>query len=139
MANSKTSHTKKTPSLRGDWKVIGCQLNTRWLAPAIFEHFIYRFPDDSHFKLLGGELTYPTYMGGFPKSEGGTISINAAAAPYTIDLTPGSGPFAGQTFLGIFELDHDILKANFAFPNHERPKFFSASQGEVYEIWQRLA
>lgn len=124
--------------LKGDWKVIGCQLNTVWLPYEIFKHFIYTFPDQVNFKLAWGDLSYPKYVGGFPKSESSTLSIDTTSTPYTIDLKPNSGPFAGQTFLGIFELDHDILKANFAFPNQERPKVFSASQGNVYEIWQRI-
>jgi len=125
-------------SIKGDWKVIGCQLNTVWLPYAIFEHFIYSFPDNSHFKLAWGELSYSKYVGGFPKSDGGHLSINSDVDPHTIDLIPHSGPFEGQTFQGIFEVDHDILKANFAFPKNERPKAFTATKGEVYEIWQRI-
>lgn len=131
--------TKDHSSVLGKWKVIGCQLNTKWLALPIFENFVYAFPDENHFTLDGGDLTYPNYMGGFPKSDQGTISLNTTTQPHSIDLTPSSGPFAGKTFKGIFELDVDILKANFAFPGNERPTAFTAKQGEVYEIWQRIS
>lgn len=134
--------TKNSASERsgiiGSWKVIGCQLNTVWLPYPIFENFIYSFPDEAHFTLAWGDLTYPNYVGGFPKSEAGVISLSTQTDPHTIDLTPNSGPFAGQTFQGIFHLDHDILKANFAFPKNPRPETFNALQGHVYEIWQRL-
>ncbi|CUI16905.1 hypothetical protein PNK_1288 [Candidatus Protochlamydia naegleriophila] len=124
--------------LKGQWKVIGCQLNGVWLPVPIFQHFIYAFPDEKHFTLSWGDLTFPNYVGGFPKSDKGTLSINTAVEPHAIDLTPSSGPFAGKTFEGIFHLDHDILKANFAFPGHERPHAFKSLEGHVYEIWQRI-
>ena len=124
--------------LAGKWKVIGCQLDGIWLPPPIFENFIYHFPDDSHFTLAWGELSFPKYTGSFPKSDKGTISLNTKISPPTVDLVPASGPFAGQTFKGIFDLDFDILKACFAFPGKERPKEFNAQEGQVYEIWQRL-
>jgi uncharacterized protein (TIGR03067 family) len=125
--------------LKGEWKVIGCQLNGVWLPLPIFENFIYAFPDEHHFTLAWGDLTFPKYAGGFPKSDKGTISLNQKEIPNTIDLTPASGPFAGQIFKGIFHLDFDVLKANFAFPGKDRPKEFRALEGQVYEIWQRLS
>jgi len=124
----------KENTLKGKWKVIGCQLNGVWLPRPIFKNFIYEFPDESHFTLLWGDLSFPKYTGSFPKSESGKITLNNNQ----IDLIPDSGPFTGQTFKGIFDLDHDILKANFAFPNNERPKAFNAEKNQVYEIWQRL-
>lgn len=133
----KDNNSQSIP-LEGKWKVIGCQLNGIWLPHAIFKHFIYTFPDKGHFTLDWAELSFPKYVGGFPKSDKGTISLRTEEKPYEIDLIPSTGPYAGQLLKGIFEIDHDILKAIFAFPNHERPKEFSAGQGEVYEIWQRL-
>jgi uncharacterized protein (TIGR03067 family) len=130
--------SKDSPTLPGKWKVIGCQLNGVWLPTPIFENFIYSFADTHHFNLAWGDLSFSKYVGGFPKSDSGTISLNTDTTPNTIDLVPNSGPFAGQTFKGIFELDHDILKANFGLPGNERPQVFSAQEGQVYEVWQRL-
>ncbi|KAF3362628.1 hypothetical protein PHSC3_000867 [Chlamydiales bacterium STE3] len=126
--------------LEGKWKVIGCQLNGIWLPPPIFDKFIYEFPDLEHFKLAWGELSYGNYMGGFPKSDHGAITLNLKEQPHAIDLIPATGPFAGKPFKGILELDHDILKAIFSIPGQaaERPKTFQAQNGQVYEIWQRL-
>lgn len=123
--------------LKGQWKVIGCQLNGIWLPAAIFQHFIYAF-SDKRFTLSWSDLTFPNYVGGFPKSDKGTFSVNTTVEPHAIDLTPSSGPFAGKTFKGIFHLDHDILKANFAFPEGARPQEFKSLEGHVYEIWQRI-
>lgn len=128
----------KFKGLIGNWKVIGCQLNTVWLPYPIFQNFIYKFPNTNSFTLEWGELTFPKYVGGFPKADGGKVVLAIENSKNTIDLTPNNGPFQGQVFKGIFDLDHDILKANFGFPNHERPTEFNALQGQVYEIWQRI-
>ncbi len=131
---------KKTPTswLVGKWKVIACQLNGVWLPRVIFKHFLYDFPDAEHFKLMWGELSFPPFNGSFPKSDSGKIKLDTNQHPNSIDLIPEKGPHAGMAFKGIYELDYDILKANFAFPGHDRPKEFIARQNEVYEVWQKM-
>lgn len=124
--------------LTGHWKVIGCQLHTRWLPYSIFREFRYQFNDDNSYHIDWSELSYPQFIGGFPKSKTGKVQLNIDATPHHIDFIPDEGPFAGQKIEGIFELDHDIFKANFSFPGTERPISFSAQQGQVYEIWQRV-
>jgi uncharacterized protein (TIGR03067 family) len=86
----------------------------------------------------GGELSFPTYVGGFPKCKRGRILLKTQAHLGAIDLIPDTAPYAGQTFFGIYELDQGILKASFAFPNNQRPGAFTAAQGQVDEIWQPL-
>ncbi len=127
--------------LVGKWKVIGCQLNTQWLPYSIFQEFRYSFNDDDTFKLAWSELSYPQFVGGFPKSKTGKVVIHAkeGSSPQKIDLIPDEGPFAGKELQGIFELDHDVLKAIFSFPGTNRPTVFNTSQGQVYEIWQRVS
>ncbi|HEV8716430.1 MAG TPA: TIGR03067 domain-containing protein [Candidatus Binatia bacterium] len=125
-------------SLDGKWKVIACQLNGTWLPESIFREFRYILADDERYSILWSELTFPAYIGGFPKSKSGRVTINRNSGPNQIDLTPDDGPFAGKPFQGIFELDHDILKANFSLPGNPRPAVFSAGQGQVYEVWLRV-
>lgn len=126
--------------LVGKWKVIGCQLNTQWLPYSIFQEFRYSFNQDNTYKLAWSELSYPQFVGGFPKSKTGKVVIydKDANSPQKMDLIPDEGPFAGKELQGIFELDHDVLKAIFSFPGTERPTVFNTSQGQVYEIWQRV-
>lgn len=124
--------------LLGNWKVIACQLHTRWLPPSIFKEFVYEFKDNDTYFIDWAHLTYPDFMGGFPKSKSGKVTIDTSVTPHAMDFIPDEGPFAGQKVEGIFELDHDIFKANFAFPGNPRPRRFSSQQGEVYEVWQRL-
>lgn len=124
--------------LVGSWKVVCCQLHTKWLPECIFREFRYGITADDKYVLDWSEVTFPQYMGGFPKSKTGKIKLNTDTKPQQIDLIPDEGPFAGQALQGIFELDHDVLKANFAFPGNPRPTQFKAQQGEVYEVWQRV-
>jgi len=123
--------------LNGKWKVVACQLNGTWLPESIFREFRYILANDERYSILWSELTFPAYLGGFPKSKSGRILINQNSSPPEIDLIPDEGPFAGKPFQGIFELDHDLLKANFAFPGNPCPTVFSAGQGQVYEVWLR--
>lgn len=124
--------------LIGKWKVIGCQLNGEWLPYSIFQEFRYSFKDDDTFSLAWAECSYPQYVGGFPKSKTGKVIIYPDTKPQQMDLRPTDGPFAGKALQGIFELDHDVLKAIFAFPDHDRPEVFQTKNGQVYEIWQRV-
>ena len=120
--------------LVGRWKVIGCQLHTKWLPRAIFKEFIYVINPDDTFELEWANLSFPDFVGGFPKSSTGKLVIGEG----TMDFLPDDGPFAGKALQGIMELDIDVLKANVAFPGNDRPTEFSAKQGEVYEVWQRI-
>ncbi len=124
--------------LVGQWKVIGCQLHGKWLPYSIFQEFRYSFNDNDTFTLEWAELSYPQFVGGFPKSKTGAVTLNISVEPKQINLIPDEGPFAGQEICGIFELDHDLLKAIFSFPGTPRPEIFQTKQGQVYEIWQRL-
>ncbi len=124
--------------LVGEWKVIGCQLHGKWLPYSIFQEFRYSFNENDTFDLEWAELSFPQYVGGFPKSKTGAVVLNSTTTPQQIDLIPDEGQFAGRKLEGIFELDHDVLKAIFSFPGTARPKVFQTTQWQVYEIWQRV-
>jgi|GEM_PF-5160666 len=121
--------------LLGNWKVIACQANAVWLPREIFMLFEYEITPD-RFKIHWAELSYADWKGSFPKSDTGSLSCDTDRNH--IELTPDKGPNKDQPYLGIYHLDHDILKANFAFPGHDRPSGFISQPGEVYEVWQRV-
>lgn len=125
-----------SPALVGRWKVIACQLHGKWLPEAIFREFRYVITADSRYSLEWGELSFGPFVGGFPKSPAGKL-VFSDGEEGTVDLIPDTGPFARQPFQGVFELDHDILKANFGIPGHPRATAFAAEQGQVYEVWVR--
>lgn len=133
-----TQKNETHQNLVGSWKVIACQLNSQWLPESIFREFRYNITSSLDYKIDWADLSYPQFQGGFPKSKIGKVSLNTDTSPNSIDLIPDAGPFQGQVFQGIVDIDHDVMKANFAFPGNPRPTTFSAKQGEVYEVWLRI-
>ena len=59
----------------------------------------------------------------------GTFKIDPTAKPKTFDLTQPSGDNAGQTSLGIYEIDGDTFKICFALPGKDRPTEFKSAEG----------
>lgn len=90
--------------LIGKWKVIGCQLHGEWLPYSIFKEFIYSFSNDDKFRLKWGELSWPHYVGGFPKSKSGKVHINTSVTPHQIDMSPDEGEYSGKDLKGISNL-----------------------------------
>jgi len=135
MSDSTTNDAAGNPLL-GYWKVIACQLNSEWLHPSIFENFRYDLNPGTFFIHRAECSWYPSWVGSFPKHHEGSMSVDFEKK--TIDLSPSGGPNEGKVYQGIFELDHDILKANFGLPGEPRPTSFKAQQGQVYEVWQRV-
>src|SRR5205823_6832459 len=59
----------------------------------------------------------------------GTHKVDPARQPKAIDTTDTAGPFAGQTLLGIYEIESDAFKVCFARPGQERPEQFTTKSG----------
>lgn len=122
--------------LLGYWKVIACQLNSEWLHPSIFHHFRYELSPGKFFIHRADFSWSPGWVGSFPKHNEGSMMLNTEKGE--IEFVPSGGINEGKTYKGIFQVDHDIFKANFAFPGEPRPTAFKAEQGQVYEVWQRI-
>jgi uncharacterized protein (TIGR03067 family) len=118
-------------AIDGSWRVVACELENRLLPEAVFKDLRYVLKKDGTWRLEGGP--------GFPKAAGGTFTLDPKAAPRAIDFTPADGPFKGQTFRGIYQLEGDELKACFAFPGKDRPKTYLTrpDSGLVLEFWRR--
>ena len=54
-------------SIEGQYKVIACQLKTRWLAPGVWSHYIWEIKND-RFKLHNHEVCPSNFVGSFVKS-----------------------------------------------------------------------
>jgi len=59
----------------------------------------------------------------------GSFTFDLTATPHTIDARRTKAPGAGQTYLGIYELDGDTLKWCSANPRKERPTQFETKGG----------
>jgi len=69
----------------------------------------------------------------------GALSVNQEARPKSFDLKFETGPEAGNTSLGIYELDGDSWKICLTTRGSERPREFAAPAGSgiALEILQR--
>lgn len=123
-------------SICGQYKVIACQLKTKWLHPQIWSQYVWELTETS-FKLHFYNVCPSAYIGSFVHCESGKLSIDADAK--TITFTPSSGQFAEQALVGIYQSDASgqILQVACAFPGQPIPTGFQALDGQVYEVWQR--
>jgi uncharacterized protein (TIGR03067 family) len=88
--------------------------------------------------IKGDRFTFPedASVGTGPS---GTFQIDPSRTPKAIDSTPSSGPRKGETWLGIYEVDGDLYKANFAPPGKPRPGRFASEpgSGHLHSVWRR--
>jgi uncharacterized protein (TIGR03067 family) len=70
----------------------------------------------------------------------GKFKLDASKKPKTIDFTPSGGVAAGETLLGIYELQGDTLKVCYAMPSHDRPKEYKTPEGShcTLSVWKRV-
>ncbi len=59
----------------------------------------------------------------------GTIKVDGAKKPKTINIMATDGDGSGQEMLGIYELDGDKMKVCYGRPNEERPSKLAAEAG----------
>ena len=61
----------------------------------------------------------------------GTIRIDPAAKPKTMDIIGADGPNKGKTFLAIYELNGDMLRVCYDLTGKVRPTEFKTRKGEA--------
>ena len=61
----------------------------------------------------------------------GTIRIDPAAKPKTMDIISTEGPNKGKTFLAIYELNGDTLRVCYDLTGKVRPTEFKTRKGEA--------
>lgn len=59
----------------------------------------------------------------------GTFKLDPSTMPRQIDTTPATGPNAGKTDKGIYELKDGVIQFCYAPPGEARPEKFSAEEG----------
>jgi len=85
------------------------------------------FAGDKYSQAVGGTV-----------NERGTIKIDAAKKPMTIDLGITEGSDAGKMQLGIIEVKGDALRATLGQPSAStRPTSFEAKEGELAVVGKR--
>ena len=70
-------------------------------------------------------------------TEEGTLRLDPAAKPTTVDFTIESGDDKGKTQLGIYKLDGNRLTFCVGKPGEkDRPKEFTTKAGELRSLWE---
>lgn len=71
-------------------------------------------------------------------NERGTVKVDAAKKPMTIDLIITEGSDAGKTQLGIIEVTGDTLRASFGAPGApQRPTDFNVKEGSLVVLGKK--
>ena len=78
------------------------------------------------------EGMWTMWRGGEAVVEWAVKTIDPTQSPKAIDIQVIGGPYRGTVYLGIYELDGDVLRICFALPDKpERPTDFSAAKGSL--------
>jgi uncharacterized protein (TIGR03067 family) len=118
---------KELEKFQGTWKVTTFDVDGK----AAIEDF-----KDPRFTFKGDKYTFKTA----DITEEGTIKLDPAQKPATIDLIITAGNCKGKTQLGVYKIEGDSLTACFADPdNKERPKELASKAGSkhIYVVCKR--
>ncbi len=116
--------------LQGTWACTSCQNDGREIPDATRDNLRLELTDSIYKTTLGAQLLFE-----------GRYSINDQAQPKTMDILATSGPFEGQSALGIFELSGpDELRLAYVMPGKPRPSEFksAAGSGIANTVWKRV-
>jgi len=114
--------------LQGTWEIVALELEGKAVPESGFA--------GSRIVVKGNTFTTIS-MGA---TYGGTLSIDAAKNPKTLDMSFKAGPEKGNTSLAIFELDRDTWKLCLTVTGKTRPAAFAAKRGSghAYEVLKRV-
>jgi uncharacterized protein (TIGR03067 family) len=117
--------------LQGTWSCVSGQNDGRAI------------PDDvcAKLRLQLTETIYKTTLGEQLLFEG-EYRVNTQVQPNEIDILATSGPFQGQSALGIYEQSGNDLKLAYVMPGGKaRPSQFGsiAGSGVANTVWQRIS
>ena len=125
---------KDVDSLQGNWVVVGRQL----LGKKATKQEIEEVPT---YVVIEGNKGRAWFEEKGVKGDmvEGTIKIDPATTPKSVDITYTRGLFKGLTLPSIYELDGDNLKVCIAWQSKERPKeFVGGPDGKaVFVIYKR--
>lgn len=125
----KVESGKELKPLQGTWKLVAGEIGGRKMTKEEVGKSKLVFKGD-HYKVRRGNGPKVT----------GSVSVDPAKDPKTIDITDSEGPNKGKTLLGIYALDGDELKECFAAPGEARPTKFATQTGttQFFHVWKRV-
>ncbi len=113
--------------LQGTWKIVALELEGRSMPESGFT--------ESSIVIQGNRFTTIS-MGA---TYGGTLKVDDARSPKTLDLSFKAGPEKGNTSLAIYELDGDTFKLCLTVTGKTRPTAFATKpgSGHAFEVLKR--
>jgi uncharacterized protein (TIGR03067 family) len=119
---------KELQKLQGTWTVVSAQADGQKQSEESLKGAKLTVSGDKYTVTRDGRVV-----------ERGTLRIDPAQRPKTIDATPAEGEYKGKTFHGIYEVNGDTARDCFAPPGQERPKEFTskAGSGVVVRTYKR--
>jgi uncharacterized protein (TIGR03067 family) len=116
--------TKGAAALQGTWVIASINGQT---PPDGSPEMTLTFTDDKYQQALGGTV-----------DERGTIKVDAAKKPMTIDLAIVEGNDAGKSQLGIFEVTGDTIRIALDMPgSQKRPADFTPTEGALLVVGKK--
>jgi uncharacterized protein (TIGR03067 family) len=109
-------------SLQGTWIFVGLEVDGAKVPDGMLAGSKIIIKGDG-FKSISGGVTYE-----------GTIKIDAAKSPKTLDLIFTDGPEKGKTAPGIYEVGGDNLKICLSLGASSRPTVFVSKQGSGHAL-----
>ena len=125
----KVESSKELKPLQGTWKLVAGEIGGRKMTTEEVEKSKLVFKGD-HYKVRRGNGPKVT----------GTVAVDPAKDPKTIDITDSDGPNKGKTLLGIYAVDGNELKECFAAPGEARPTKFATQTGtaQFFHVWKHV-
>jgi uncharacterized protein (TIGR03067 family) len=129
-ANVQSSDSSKPlEALQGTWRLVSGEIGGRKMTTEELKQAKLVFKGDRYTVRRGSG---PTVMG--------TVKLNSAKNPKTINVTDADGPYKGKTLLGVYAVKGDELKECFAPPGEARPAKFATKAGtnQFLHVWKRV-
>jgi uncharacterized protein (TIGR03067 family) len=129
-ANTQTyGASKDIESIQGTWRLVAGEIGGRKMTAQELKRAKLVFKGDRYTVRRG---TGPTVTG--------TVRLDPAKNPRTIDITDANGQYRGKTLLGIYILDGDKFTECFASPGNARPIKFETKAGttQFLHVWKHV-
>jgi uncharacterized protein (TIGR03067 family) len=125
----KTKAPSDVLKLQGTWKLVGGEMDGKAMTEDQLKTGKLVIRGNQYTITLPGKDTLT-----------GTEILNSAKSPKTINITDDSGPYAGKTLFGIYELNGDEFRVAFAPHDKSRPTEFKTKpdSGCWIHVWNRV-
>lgn len=117
-------------AIEGNWKVVQMVTGSGSVDVQSAKRMLISFNEGSYSMV---EMA----SSGSKVADRGTVNADGGKDPLEIDLTRTDGPDAGQTRMGVIEIEGDKLKIALGEPGKSRPKQAAVGTNNTFMVLQR--